>query len=290
MPIKPFPALVLSLLLAGFAAAQTDNPSTGDDPRTSDKPAEKDPLEKINRSLGNLRKLPEGNVWIELKNKMVVIDGQICMRKGPLEMFACPPNTKEHESIVQAQAKPFIVHTALLMVGAESGKPVEWEPKYQPASGTRVEVTVHWLDEKGKHRKMRAQDMIRNVRTGKAMTEQWVFAGSEFYTNPNTKVRHYMADGGEMICVSNFTTAMMDLPVESTQSKEGLLFEAFTEKIPEIKTPVRLVLQPQIDKNKSAPGKLKQPEKKEGQKNSEPSPNGSAPKNKTQKQPQSKIG
>lgn len=211
-----------------------------------------DPLVKINESLGPLRKLPDGNVWINVKKKMVVIDGQICMRRGPLEMFACSPETKEHESIIQAKAKAFLVHTALLMVGAESGKPVEWDPKYSPASGTRVEVIVHWLDKNGKPTKLRAQEMIKNVKTKKAMTENWVFAGSEFYTNPNTKKRHYMADGGEMICVSNFTTAMMDLPVQSTQSREGLIFEAFTEKIPAMKTRVRLVLKPEAQKNKKS--------------------------------------
>jgi hypothetical protein len=61
-----------------------------------------------------------------------------------------------------------------------------------------------------------------------------------------------MADGGEMICVSNFTTAMMDLPVQSTQSREGLIFEAFTEKIPAMKTRVRLVLKPEAQKNKKS--------------------------------------
>lgn len=209
-----------------------------------------DPLEKINKAIGKLRKLPEGEVWIDLKNRQVVIDGEICLRRGPLEMLACPPHTKEHESIIQAHAKSFIVHTALLMVGAKSGKPVEWQPEYKPASGNKIEITVYWLDKEGKIKKCRAQEWIKNVKTQKAMTEDWVFAGSEFYTNPNTKVRHYLADGGEMICVSNFTTAMMDLPIESTQSREGLIFEAFTDKIPPMKTPVRIVLKPVLKKKK----------------------------------------
>ena len=239
-----------AVLVCSHSVAQdesSDKPSANQDEKPKKK-AEKDPLEKINKAIGKLRKLPEGNVWIDLEKKLVVIDGQICLSKGPLEMFACPPNTKEHESVVQADAKSFIVHTALLMVGAKSGKPVEWEPKYKAASGTKVEIMVHWLDKDGKHQKRRAQEMIRNVRTKKPMTESWVFAGSEFYTNPNTKIRHYLADGGEMICVSNFTTAMMDLPIESTQSKEGLIFEALAENIPPLRTRVRLVLKPVLEK------------------------------------------
>jgi hypothetical protein len=64
-----------------------------------------------------------------------------------------------------------------------------------------------------------------------------------------------MADSGEMICVANFTTAMMDLPIESSQSREGLIFEAFTENIPPIRTKVRLVLKPVANKSAKDPEK-----------------------------------
>jgi hypothetical protein len=47
-----------------------------------------------------------------------------------------------------------------------------------------------------------------------------------------------------MICVSNFSTALMDLPIESSDSNSSLQFEAFTEKIPPVGTFVRLMLVP----------------------------------------------
>ncbi|GIW99335.1 MAG: hypothetical protein KatS3mg111_2668 [Pirellulaceae bacterium] len=52
-----------------------------------------------------------------------------------------------------------------------------------------------------------------------------------------------MAEGGDLICVSNFSTATLDVPFESSQVNAGLMFAAFTERIPERGTPVRLVLQ-----------------------------------------------
>lgn len=241
MPLFRIAATVL------FALALTPNAWSQSDEIKNEKV---DPLAKINQSLGDLRKLPEGRVWIETKKKIVVIDGQIVLRKGPLEMFACPPQTKEHESIIQAFSSSRIVHTGLLMVGGEAGEPVAWEPKYKPATGSKVDIEIHWLDEKGKPQKARAQEWIRNVKTQKPMTENWVFAGSEFYKNPNTKKTTYMADGGEMICVSNFTTAMLDLPIQSTQSADGLIFEAFTKKIPPLRTRVRIVLKPAVPKKK----------------------------------------
>ena len=77
--------------------------------------------------------------------------------------------------------------------------------------------------------------------TGK---HDWVFAGSQFWKDPDTGDEYYQAEGGELICVSNFSTATMDLPVESTQSTAELLFEALTENIPPVGTEVRLILSP----------------------------------------------
>ena len=78
------------------------------------------------------------------------------------------------------------------------------------------------------------------------MTLNWVFAGSGFWVDERTGKRHYRAEGGDFICVSNFPSAMLDLPIESTQTNSGLMFEAFTENIPPIGTPVTVILEPQL--------------------------------------------
>ena len=46
---------------------------------------------------------------------------------------------------------------------------------------------------------------------------------------------------GDLICVSNFPTATLDLPIESSQSNEALLFEAFTGRVPPRGTQVDLI-------------------------------------------------
>ncbi|MFM1904766.1 MAG: hypothetical protein RLZZ440_2666, partial [Planctomycetota bacterium] len=68
-----------------------------------------------------------------------------------------------------------------------------------------------------------------------------VFAGSGFWRDPADGKDHYQADGGDMICVSNFPTAMLDLPIESSESNEALLFEAFVGRVPPRGTAVELV-------------------------------------------------
>ena len=52
------------------------------------------------------------------------------------------------------------------------------------------------------------------------------------------------ANGGDLVCVSNFPTATLDLPVESSQANDELMFVAFAEKIPPRGTKVRLVFIP----------------------------------------------
>ena len=77
-----------------------------------------------------------------------MVGGKICFRQGLLEMFACPEGTKEHESIVAVKSKAFLVHTALLAVGAEVGKPVQYEPHYVPQR-VQIKIDVAWKNQQG---------------------------------------------------------------------------------------------------------------------------------------------
>jgi len=201
-------------------------------------------LQSLKAPVGGRRLGPDVDAWILPARRQVILDGVVCLREGALEMFACTRGTKEHESVVSIRVKAYMVHAALLAVGAVPGHPAEFTPSYRPASGTSVQITVQWIDATGKHHRADAQQWVRNVRTGKAMSHRWVFAGSGFWTDPQTGQKYYQAEGGDFICVSNFPSAMLDLPIESSQANAELLFAAFTEHIPPLGTPVRLVLTP----------------------------------------------
>lgn len=231
---------------AADPAAEVPTPETAPVDPTAD-PSVK-PLDKPSPDIPGLVRLDKnGDVWMDPKRKIVVVDGRVALREGQLEMFACPKGTKEHESLVAVTAKPSVVHAGLLAVGAKSGTPVKWDPKYEPATGTKVEILVLWKDKEGKNRKVRAQEWIRDLKTKKAMAYDWVFPGSGFWVDEDSGTKHYHADAGDFICVSNFSTATLDLPVKSSQENTNLQFEAFTENMPEKGTKVRLVLIPKID-------------------------------------------
>ena len=160
------------------------------------------PPPKLPEPEGAVRMSPEYDVWIDTKRGVVLVDGQVSLRRGMLEMFACTRNTKEHESIISANTRAFLVHAALLRLGAEPGHPVQFVPEYKPPAGTEIEISVEWRDPDGKQHTARAQDWIRNLRTGKAMEHRWVFAGSWFWTDEETGRQYYQAEQGDFICVS----------------------------------------------------------------------------------------
>lgn len=233
-------ALVIALFAGGFPAALSQEPNAKPTATRKIKPPPED-------KTGLQRLSPESAAWLDKQNKRLIVEGEVVLRKGLLEMFACPKNTKEHESIVAVQAKAYVVHAGLLALGAKEGHPVQFDPEYVPASGARVDVFCFWTDEKGNRQQASAQQWIRNVKTKKAMKYHWVFAGSSFWLDENTGKRHYLGDAGDFICVSNFPSATLDLPVKSPHDNESLLYEAFTERIPPPGTKVTLVLVPHLD-------------------------------------------
>jgi hypothetical protein len=230
-----------------LAAAPTATPAPKPEPEPEPAAEEKEvdlgpPL--VENASQLVRLDPKYPVFIDKQHKRVVMVGQVCQRQVPLEMFACIKNTKEHEAIVTLPTKAMIVHAALLAVGAEPGEPAHFDP-FTPAHGQEVTVEVLWKDAKGQIQRKPAQEWIKNANTGKALDKSWIFAGSGFWTDPSTGEKHYQAESGDLICVSNFSSATLDVDQKSSSSNDSLVFEAFTERIPPKGTPVTLLLTPQ---------------------------------------------
>ena len=189
-------------------------------------------------------------IWLDMKKGQVVIVGKVCERESPLELFACLAGTKEHESILSCDIEAKIAHACLLALGAKPGSPVRYEPKYQAANGVEIEITLLWKDAEGKVQSSRAQDWVYSVANKAALKYPWVFAGSGFWVDERSGEQIYQAEEGDLICVSNFPTAMLDLPIESGADNNELLFRPFTERIPPKNTPVTILLTPKKPKKK----------------------------------------
>ena len=193
------------------------------------------------------KRLGKNQIWINEKSKQVMVRGSICLTEGQLEMFACPLRTKEHESIVAVEAKSSEVHATLVALGFEPGSPVQWQPKYKSATGPSIKIEARWNAKNGdlsEEKTVDAKTWVRKSGTEKTLETDWVFGGSEIFVDTLDGTQVYYADSGEMVCLSNFPTAMMDVPIKSSDSAEGLLFEANTDLIPEIDTQVYLIMTP----------------------------------------------
>jgi hypothetical protein len=184
-------------------------------------------------------------IWIDKQQKQVVLQGETCKAQYLLEFFATLPD-RGYEAVVTVRVKPSLVHAALLAVGAKPGSPVKFQPRYVPPSGTEVAIEVRWKDKQGKLQKAPAQQWIRNVKTKKAMDVNWVFAGSNIYTDEETGKKYYQGDSGDFITVLNLPTAVLDVPMQGASDLESRNFEGFAENMPPEGTPVTIVLMPKL--------------------------------------------
>lgn len=317
--------IVAGLLCVGLAADSAPTPKTPAAP--GEKAAAPVKLQPLNK---------QETVLLDAAGKRLILKGRVCLRKGTLELLCCLKQTKEHEAIFSVDTKAYVVHAGLLALGAEQGKPVEFDPVYKPPTGQQLDIFVNWTDEKLKSHRVPAQELIRYVtnrffaekldqmpadvklterldemrydpknkellwygkmtdelkqkylaltkdkafrdcieqfykRTqDRKMDANWVFAGSSFYQDEETKEKYYRAEDGDLICVANFGSATIDIASRSGNSSEELLFEAWTEKIPAIDTPVTIELVPVPAKpkaDKAAPGSKADGTKAEGAK------------------------
>ena len=198
-----------------------------------------------NKSIIPLNK--KGGLWIDIKRKWVIVDGSVCLREGPLEMFMCPAQTKEHESVITTPIDAEAVHTSLLAIGAKTGRPVQFQPEYKRVTGSVIDIVVVWVGENDKINASLAQDWIKKGNTRKTMQYAWVFGGSGYWKNPNTNENIYYGNDGSLVCLSNFPTATMDLPVESSNTNAARLYYANTSRIAPLKTPVRIIFSNRAD-------------------------------------------
>lgn len=229
-------------------AGKVDQSETTDN-RSTKNSAEPKPAAAVDREKQSIeidedwKRLGKSQIWINASTKQVMVRGSICLTEGALEMFACPLQTKEHESIVAVEARSSEIHASLVALGFEPGSPVQWQPNYQSATGPSIKIEVKWATD-GEEKMIDAKTLVRKSGTEETMKTDWVFGGSEIFVDRVTGRQIYYADSGEMICLSNFPTAMMDVPIESSDSAEGLLFEANTEAIPPKDTQVYLIMTP----------------------------------------------
>jgi hypothetical protein len=187
------------------------------------------------------------NVVLEIEGakRRVIVTAKVCLRTGALEGLLTRTKRKEHEYLLAADIDARHLHTALTLAGARSGSPVVFLPKYAAASGTQIKVSLRYK-KGGKIITVAAQQWIRNLNDKKQLDKDWVFAGSRFVPNAEDKNKapDYIANHGDLICTCNMESAVLDLPIPSPKKFDARIYEAHTDRIPELDTRVEVVLEP----------------------------------------------
>ena len=181
----------------------------------------------------------------------VLVQAEVCLRAGQLELLLCRTQTKEHEAILRTAVDAQFIHGALVAAGATPGKPVRFvdpmtgEEDYRPASGPVIKVGVCYT-RAGQVHTHPAREWVRDTKTKKPMTPDWVFGGSHLYTDPDEPKRppYYAANGGDVISLSNFPSSMLDLPVKIGQDNADLGFDVMPDKVPPLLSKVWVILTP----------------------------------------------
>lgn len=89
----------------------------------------------------------------------------------------------------------------------------------------------------------KAIETLEKASQPEPLEADWVFAGSLFQEDPQTGERRYLAEGGDLICVANFPSAMIDIAARSSADDSQRGYEANPDAVPELGTPVLIKLQ-----------------------------------------------
>jgi hypothetical protein len=252
---------------------------------------------------------PQKSVYLDKANGRLLLKTRVCLREGILEMLICKAKTKEHESVLTIDTDAYVVHAALLALGAKAGRPVRFQPEYHPPEGERIDIRLNWVDAEGKAQRVEGQKWVRGMTRRyfvepleklpeglklakdsdlkydpdrkeifwfgtmslqqldillklsddemlqaalrkihkesqpREMDAEFIFGGSGFH-EAKDGTKYYMAEGGNLVCVANFSDAMIDVSIRSSDVNAEASFEPYTERIPPLGTPVIVELIP----------------------------------------------
>lgn len=134
-------------------------------------------------------------ISVNTSKREAYLDATVCLRRGILEYVICRKHTFEHESIFATEAKPSLLHTALLLIAAEpyAYSPTDdWPAQVREHPAALLDIEVEFTVE-GTGQRRRLSQLARNrERQDGVVSDRWAFAGSVFYERDGKE--YYAAD------------------------------------------------------------------------------------------------
>ncbi len=221
-------SLGLVLLLAGTAAALQAG-----DRQTS-------PIKKLGPHLYRV-----GTIELDAGRRTIRCPGRVNMDAGgPIELLACLPTGKTHESVFTLDVEPMHLKVALLLLGMREGRnPAypypEGDPEGNESPGETVQIDVEWEradDEEGRKIRRPAGNFLYNVQAESALQDaEWVFLGSRQWQG-----RFGAESDGSLITTYHDPLAILELAHPTV--RDDIYYFVNEELCPPVDTPVELII------------------------------------------------
>ncbi len=182
-------------------------------------------------------------IRIDWARRQVEVDATVILREGLIELFACSPNSREHESIVRIEAKPLHLFQALGLIGISPGHPVLYDDetgRRAPATGDPVQIEVRYAID-GRPQTSPIEAWMRRSADGQPVGQlQWVFAGSVELEDDSIAADYE----GTVVALVDFGSSLVALPALHSDRNTDLWLEPATDAIPAVGTPCTLAFRP----------------------------------------------
>ncbi len=227
-PFRSSPTLCYFLAVAFLSASRIA--ISAEQPAGSDVPSP----QASKREQTGVREFAPG-VRIHWRTVSVELESRVVLREGSLELLACSPQTREHESILAVSARPLHIFQAMGLIGLEAGSPARYDEKLErwfPASGEPLDLRIAWRED-GNDRAVAAAEWMVERKTGKPPEPlRWVLAGSVAREEGG-----FGADAdGTVACVVDFDSALIALSTRHSADDAELWLAANTKEVPPIGT------------------------------------------------------
>lgn len=199
----------------------------------------------------------DGHIQIKEKEQQILLKGEISKAlgeyeshlKGAVEFLLCGPTGKKYESIIVVDATGKEIYDAMDTLGVKPGHPVDLDIETDeliPAKGPTVIISVEW-EEDGKQKKVRAEDLLHNVKTNKSMKHVgWIYTGSRLIFDLDSEDEDAMIplafSSNDLIALNHgdpSTLFVNPLP----ESSEENLYKKNDNVLPDLGTPVTLTIE-----------------------------------------------
>lgn len=220
--------LLLCFFLGENTSGFAQNPDTSKSP----------PIVKLSPT-----KYKIGTIILDVENRQLQFPGEINMEKGVVELLACTPGGKRHESVLVVDIIPYHLQVSLLLLGLNYGDNLQYQGDPNTPTGDSVEVWVKWQWNNEDYM-VRGEDLIFDLVSKKTMAHtHWIFSGSRVINGT------YMADmEGSIITTYHDPFTILDNPLPGGGNDE--LYVVNHDLVPPKGTEIELIIKA-ISKNKN---------------------------------------